>query len=131
MEGIFIPASGMAAEDVLVSEWLKEPGDQVASGEPVAVVETDKATVELSGTTAGRLPRHLVEAGFASPAAPPSPTCWKMGRASPVTVVVPRLPSRPRSPLRHSPTGRMESGAKAYRSRPLHLRLAARTVATR
>ncbi len=67
MEEIFIPASGMAAEDVLVSEWLKEPGDQVAIGEPVAVVETDKATVELSGTTAGRLSRHLVEAGARVP----------------------------------------------------------------
>jgi pyruvate dehydrogenase E2 component (dihydrolipoamide acetyltransferase) len=67
VEEIFIPASGMAAEDVLVSEWLKEPGDQVAIGEPVAVVETDKATVELSGTTAGRLSRHLVEAGARVP----------------------------------------------------------------
>ena len=67
MEEIFIPASGMAAEDVLVSEWLKEPGDPVAIGEPVAVVETDKATVELSGTIAGRLSRHLVEAGARVP----------------------------------------------------------------
>ncbi len=67
MEEIFIPASGMAAEDVLLSEWLKEPGDEVAEGEPVAVVETDKATVELSGTSAGRLSRHLVEAGARVP----------------------------------------------------------------
>ena len=36
----------MAAEDVLVTEWLKQPGDLVAAGEPVAVVETDKAVVE-------------------------------------------------------------------------------------
>jgi pyruvate dehydrogenase E2 component (dihydrolipoamide acetyltransferase) len=63
MEEIFIPASGMAGEDVLVTEWLKEPGEEVAAGEPVAVVETDKATVELSGTTPGRLSRHLVQAG--------------------------------------------------------------------
>jgi pyruvate dehydrogenase E2 component (dihydrolipoamide acetyltransferase) len=67
MEEIFIPASGMAAEDVLVSEWLKQPGDEVAAGEPVAVVETDKATVEVSGTTAGRLSRHLVEVGARVP----------------------------------------------------------------
>jgi pyruvate dehydrogenase E2 component (dihydrolipoamide acetyltransferase) len=67
MEEIFIPASGMAGEDVLVTEWLKEPGDEVAVGEPVVVVETDKATVELSGTTAGRLSRHLIEAGARVP----------------------------------------------------------------
>ena len=67
MEEIFIPASGMAGEDVLLTEWLKEPGDEVDAGEPVAVVETDKATVELSGTTSGRLSRHLVEAGARVP----------------------------------------------------------------
>ena len=63
MEEIFVPASGMAMEDVLFTEWLKQPGDAVEAGEPVAVVETDKSTVELSGTTAGTLSRHLVEAG--------------------------------------------------------------------
>lgn len=63
MEEIFVPASGMAMEDALLTEWLKQPGESVEAGEPVAVVETDKAVVELSGETAGRLSRHLVEAG--------------------------------------------------------------------
>lgn len=67
MEEIFIPASGMAAEDVLVTEWLKQPGDLVAAGEPVAVVETDKAVVELSGESSGRLSRHLVPTGARVP----------------------------------------------------------------
>ena len=63
MEEIFVPASGMAMEDVLFTEWLKQPGDMVAPGEPVALVETDKSVVELSGTIAGRLSQHLVTAG--------------------------------------------------------------------
>jgi pyruvate dehydrogenase E2 component (dihydrolipoamide acetyltransferase) len=67
VEEIFIPASGMAAEDVLVTEWLKQPGDLVAAGEPVAVVETDKAVVELSGESSGRLSRHLVPTGARVP----------------------------------------------------------------
>ena len=67
MEEIFIPASGMAAEDVLVTEWLKQPGDQVAAGEPVAVVETDKAVVELSGESSGHLSSHLVPTGARVP----------------------------------------------------------------
>jgi pyruvate dehydrogenase E2 component (dihydrolipoamide acetyltransferase) len=57
----------MAAEDVLVTEWLKQPGDEVAAGEPVAVVETDKAVVELSGESSGRLSRHLVPTGARVP----------------------------------------------------------------
>jgi pyruvate dehydrogenase E2 component (dihydrolipoamide acetyltransferase) len=67
VEEIFIPASGMAAEDVLVTEWLKQPGDEVAAGEIVAIVETDKAVVELSGTSSGRLSQHLVPAGARVP----------------------------------------------------------------
>ncbi len=63
MEEIFIPASGMALEDVLLSEWLKQPGDEVSAGEPVAVVETDKAIMELSAIGPGRLSRHLFHAG--------------------------------------------------------------------
>jgi pyruvate dehydrogenase E2 component (dihydrolipoamide acetyltransferase) len=104
VEEIFIPASGMAAEDVLVSEWLKEPGDHVAEGEPVAVVETDKATVELSATIAGRLSRHLVEAGARVPGGTTVAYLLEEGESEPgddasdapgvtVQVVQPPLPS--------------------------------------
>ena len=63
MEEIFVPASGMAMEDVLFVEWLKAEGEEVGVGEAVAVVETDKSTLELSATTAGRLSHHLVAVG--------------------------------------------------------------------
>ena len=63
VEEIFVPASGMAMEEVLFVEWLKQPGEQVAPGEVVALIETDKSVVELSSSTAGRLSRHLVAAG--------------------------------------------------------------------
>jgi pyruvate dehydrogenase E2 component (dihydrolipoamide acetyltransferase) len=63
MEEIFVPASGMAMEEVVLSEWLKQPGEHVEAGDVIALVETDKATVELSGQTSGRLSRHLVSAG--------------------------------------------------------------------
>lgn len=63
MEEIFVPASGMAMEEALLAEWLKNPGDRVAPGEAIAVVETDKASVELSAKGAGVLGRHLYTAG--------------------------------------------------------------------
>ena len=50
MEEIFVPASGMAMEEALLVEWLKEPGASVEAGECVALVETDKTTVETRGT---------------------------------------------------------------------------------
>jgi pyruvate dehydrogenase E2 component (dihydrolipoamide acetyltransferase) len=63
MEEIFVPASGMAMEEVVLAEWLKQPGEKVEPGEAVALVETDKSTVELSGETSGHLSHHLVPAG--------------------------------------------------------------------
>jgi pyruvate dehydrogenase E2 component (dihydrolipoamide acetyltransferase) len=68
MEEIFVPASGMAMEDALLVEWLKGPGDLVEPGEAVAVVETDKSTVELSAQSRGRLSHHLFSTGARVPA---------------------------------------------------------------
>ncbi len=93
MEEIFVPASGMAMEDVLFTEWLKQPGDAVEAGEPVAVVETDKPTVELSGTTAGTLSRHLVEAERGYREGRPLRTCSARGKASrALTLLRPQRP---------------------------------------
>jgi len=50
-----------------VSEWLKKPGDQVQKGEPLFVVSTDKADMEVESLTDGTLARILVEAGKTVP----------------------------------------------------------------
>lgn len=63
MQEIFIPAMGMAMEDALLLEWLKQPGDDVAEGEVVAVIETDKSTMEVEAGGSGRLGAHLHAAG--------------------------------------------------------------------
>lgn len=63
MEEIFIPATGMAMEDAELVAWLKQPGDAVAAGDPIATIETDKVTVDIEAETAGVLDAHLVEAG--------------------------------------------------------------------
>jgi pyruvate dehydrogenase E2 component (dihydrolipoamide acetyltransferase) len=63
VEEIFVPALGMAMEQAILVEWLKEPGDEVAAGDDIALIETDKSTVELAATTSGRLGAHRYEAG--------------------------------------------------------------------
>lgn len=65
MEDIFIPALGMAMEEASLVEWLKQPGDPVAPGDEVAVIETDKATMELTANSAGVLGAHRFQAGDA------------------------------------------------------------------
>ncbi len=58
MEEIFVPALGMAMDNVVLLEWLKQPGDQVSAGDIIAVIETDKTTLELTSETSGVLGKH-------------------------------------------------------------------------
>jgi pyruvate dehydrogenase E2 component (dihydrolipoamide acetyltransferase) len=50
-----MPALGMAQDTGKLVRWLKQEGDQVAKGEPLMEVETDKATVEVESPGTGTL----------------------------------------------------------------------------
>jgi pyruvate dehydrogenase E2 component (dihydrolipoamide acetyltransferase) len=63
----------MAMTEALLLSWLKQPGDTVAEGEPIAEIETDKATMDLESPASGLLGRHLFDAGALVPIA--SPVC--------------------------------------------------------
>src|SRR5712692_3369557 len=52
---VILPALGMAQETGKVVRWLKAEGEQVIKGEPLAEIETDKATVELEAPATGVL----------------------------------------------------------------------------
>jgi pyruvate/2-oxoglutarate dehydrogenase complex dihydrolipoamide acyltransferase (E2) component len=51
----------------VVVRWLHRPGDRVSPGEPIAEIETDKATVDLEAPEGGRLGRHRVAEGDVIP----------------------------------------------------------------
>ena len=57
------PDLGATGGDVLFIEWLVKPGDQVRVGQPLFLVETDKATVEVEAFRDGVVRELLVEAG--------------------------------------------------------------------
>jgi pyruvate dehydrogenase E2 component (dihydrolipoamide acetyltransferase) len=52
---VIMPALGMAQETGKVLRWLRGEGDEVAKGEPLVEVETDKVTVEIEAPAAGVL----------------------------------------------------------------------------
>ena len=56
-----IPQMGVV-EQVLVVEWLVPDGGAVSAGDPVVVIDTDKAETELEAPASGRL-HILVPAG--------------------------------------------------------------------
>jgi 2-oxoglutarate dehydrogenase E2 component (dihydrolipoamide succinyltransferase) len=57
-----IPSVGESVTEVTISQWLKADGDYVEMDEPIAELESDKATVELNAEQAGTL-KILVEEG--------------------------------------------------------------------
>ncbi len=60
---ILMPALSPTMEKGSLVKWVKAIGDKVRSGEIIAEVETDKATMDVEATTAGVLVRILVPAG--------------------------------------------------------------------
>jgi len=58
---VIMPKLEMAQETATVVEWLKQEGDRVEQGEPLLVVETDKATVEIESPASGILAGIRVE----------------------------------------------------------------------
>jgi pyruvate dehydrogenase E2 component (dihydrolipoamide acetyltransferase) len=59
---IVMPNLGFDAQTGRLIEWVKEPGDPVQKGDILAIVESDKANVELESVAAGVMLEQLVGA---------------------------------------------------------------------
>ena len=57
-----IPNVGESVQEVTIGNWLKKTGDYVEMDEPIAEIESDKATLELTAEQAGEL-KTLVNEG--------------------------------------------------------------------
>ena len=58
---IIVPKWGLESDNVRVTEWLKSLGDRVTAGEPIVLVETEKASGEIEAEVNGRLFEILAE----------------------------------------------------------------------
>jgi pyruvate/2-oxoglutarate dehydrogenase complex dihydrolipoamide acyltransferase (E2) component len=56
---IKMPRMGETVDEVYVVSWNKAPGDQVAVGESLMEVETDKATIEVPSVVTGVIVEQL------------------------------------------------------------------------
>ncbi|MGZ3582354.1 MAG: dihydrolipoamide acetyltransferase family protein [Ktedonobacterales bacterium] len=66
---VILPALGMAQDTGKIVEWLKAEGEHVAEGEPLVVIETDKAAVDLEAPASGILAHVSAVAGEEVPVA--------------------------------------------------------------
>ena len=60
---ITMPALSPTMEEGTLAKWLVKPGDTVESGDVIAEIETDKATMEVEAVDEGTVAQILVDAG--------------------------------------------------------------------
>ncbi|WP_421868642.1 pyruvate dehydrogenase complex E1 component subunit beta [Pararhizobium sp.] len=60
---ILMPALSPTMEEGTLSKWLKNEGDKVTSGDVIAEIETDKATMEVEAVDEGVIGKILIAAG--------------------------------------------------------------------
>ena len=60
---ILMPALSPTMEEGNLAKWVKTEGDEVAPGDVIAEIETDKATMEVEAIDEGRLGKILIDEG--------------------------------------------------------------------
>ncbi|MFG2325948.1 2-oxo acid dehydrogenase subunit E2 [Streptomyces sp. NPDC048568] len=89
-----MPSLGADMDEGTLLEWLVGPGDTVRRGDPVAVVETAKSTIEVECFDTGMVAELLVEPGTTVPV------------GTPLALIG---PSEKSPPARHAPSGSRRS----------------------
>jgi len=62
-----MPKLSPTMEEGQISRWLKKEGDKVSMGEPLAEIDTDKATMEMQALANGVLRKILINEGESAP----------------------------------------------------------------
>ncbi|MEM6913751.1 MAG: biotin/lipoyl-containing protein, partial [Pseudomonadota bacterium] len=60
---VLMPALSPTMEEGTLAKWLKSEGDAVSSGDIIAEIETDKATMEVEAIDEGKLGKILIAEG--------------------------------------------------------------------
>src|SRR5258705_11404943 len=68
---VVMPKLSPTMEEGQLTRWLKKEGDKVSMGEPVAEIDTDKATMEMQALSNGILRKILINEGESAPLGQP------------------------------------------------------------
>ncbi|MGZ4479359.1 MAG: dihydrolipoamide acetyltransferase family protein [Nocardioidaceae bacterium] len=106
MSDFTMPSLGADMDAGTLLEWLVKPGDHVHRGEPIAVVDTDKAAVEIESFQDGVVDAVLIEPGTRVAVGTPLATVREEGAAAPAPAVpAPTPPTPPAPPPAAAPAG--------------------------
>ena len=112
---VLMPALSPTMEKGNLAKWLKKEGDAVKSGDVIAEIETDKATMEVEAIDEGTLGKILVPEGTADVAVnTPIAVIWPTARAPPISARQ-RPSDRSRKPRESAPTAERSAGRRSRR----------------
>ena len=90
---ILMPALSPTMEEGTLSKWLVKEGDSVESGDLIAEIETDKATMEVEAIEDGIIGKILVSEGQESIKVNSPIACLLYTSPSPRDTALSRMPS--------------------------------------
>jgi 2-oxoglutarate dehydrogenase E2 component (dihydrolipoamide succinyltransferase) len=136
-----VPNVGESITEVEIGEWLKRDGDVVKENDPVVVIETEKASLELPAPITGKVTQMLKKTGekasvgevigymeetsLTRPSGPPSPGGRGTGSEAPAP---PPQPAPPPAPAPPAPPPSVERGERIVPMSPIRRRIAERLV---
>src|SRR5438876_4519402 len=68
---VVMPKLSPTMEEGQLTRWLKKEGDKVSMGEPLAEIDTDKATMEMQALSSGVLRKIIIQEGESAPLGQP------------------------------------------------------------
>ena len=101
---VLMPALSPTMEKGNLAKWLKKEGDKIKSGDVIAEIETDKATMEVEAVDEGTLGKILVPEGTADVAV-----------NTPIAVILAKARTKRRSRTRPAPAA---EGRRSPRRQP-------------
>ncbi|MEU8803758.1 dihydrolipoamide acetyltransferase family protein [Spirillospora sp. NPDC048819] len=137
MTEILMPRLSDTMEEGVISSWQKQPGDEIAVGDVIVDIETDKAVMEYEAYEAGVLDKILVAEGETAAIGAPIAVIVPVGGAAPAAPEpaaepepaaaaepAPAAEPEPAAPATPAPAPQRAAGASRPPSSPLARRLA-------
>ncbi|MDR2181898.1 MAG: 2-oxo acid dehydrogenase subunit E2, partial [Treponema sp.] len=115
---IIMPKTGMAMEEGVIIEWRVNAGDSVKKGDVVALIETDKSTMELESDYDGVILAILGKAGETVPVTRVIAWVGKAGESVPADAAPAAKPAASPAPETSAPAVSGVSGAAGIRATP-------------
>src|ERR1700726_262879 len=109
---ILMPALSPTMEKGNLAKWLKKEGDTVKSGDVIAEIETDKATMEVEAVDEGTLGKILVPEGT-NDVAVNTPIAMILAEGAEAAALKDGKGAAPKQPAKAEPPAQQEKAAES------------------